>query len=109
VIDPAVSVLKLPVEALIVPTDKFITDMLLELMTETDSGEVTRPVFVIVVIPATVERLIPAPAAKFALMLPVMVVLLMNESHSICPTTFNSDISTKFVEPNIVSLGSAVP
>ena len=67
-IDPAVKTEKFPVEALIVETD-----ILLELMTETDKGLVTRPVFVIVVIPATVERLMPAPAAKFALMLPVMV------------------------------------
>jgi hypothetical protein len=42
-------------------------------MTETDSGDVTRPVLVMVVIPATVERLMPAPAAKLPLILPVMV------------------------------------
>jgi len=102
-------VLKLPVEALMVATEILHTFMVDELMTETDSGLVTRPVFVMVVIPRTVERLMPAPAAKLPLILPVMVVLLMNESHSNVPTTLKLDASTIFVEPNIFSLGSLTP
>jgi len=48
-------------------------------MTHIDSGDVTSPVLVMVVIPATVLRLIPEPAAKLPLILPVMVDAVMVE------------------------------
>jgi hypothetical protein len=52
------------------------------LITLTLSGEVTRPVFVIVVIPPTVLRLMPAPAAKLFEILPLMVGAVTVWTHS---------------------------
>ena len=93
----------LPVKVLarIVPVavilDAFNTFVLMvdALITLTLSGEVTRPVFVIVVTPPTVLRLMPAPAAKLFDILPLRVgavtlVDALTEPHVTANLTFSA-------------------
>ena len=80
---------KLPVNVSyreIFSTDKLLVFIRLLLTTDTDRGDDITPLFVMVVIPPTVLRLIPVPAARFderfaviadALIEPVTLILLV--------------------------------